>query len=141
MPSLSRRRFIAISAAAALAGPAAAAPKRYWSGTAPGARASIPLDHPDAAKIVTAVLQEIDRLEDVFSLYRPGSALSRLSRDGSLDVPPFELVECLGIADAGDSVDRIHVHHLVVHPVENIKELCRYFFDPVAPDSRSHDQR
>lgn len=100
MPRLSRRRFIAISAATALAGPASAAPKRYWTGIALGARASITLDHPDAAEIVMAVLREIDRLEDVFSLYRPGSALSRLNRDGSLDAPPFELVECLGIAGA-----------------------------------------
>ncbi|WP_297540927.1 FAD:protein FMN transferase [Roseovarius sp.] len=100
MPRLSRRRFIAISAATALAGPASAAPKRYWTGTALGARASITLDHPDAAEIVMAVLREIDRLEDVFSLYRPDSALSRLNRDGSLDAPPFELVECLGIAGA-----------------------------------------
>jgi thiamine biosynthesis lipoprotein len=100
MPRLSRRRFIAISAATALAGPASAAPKRYWTGIALGARASITLDHPDAAEIVMAVLREIDRLEDVFSLYRPDSALSRLNRDGSLDAPPFELVECLGIAGA-----------------------------------------
>lgn len=100
MPRLSRRRFIAISAATALAGPASAAPKRYWTGIALGAQASITLDHPDAAEIVMAVLREIDRLEDVFSLYRPDSALSRLNRDGSLDAPPFELVECLGIAAA-----------------------------------------
>lgn len=100
MPSFSRRRFIAISAAAALAGPVSAAPTRYWTGTALGARASITLAHPDAAEIVTAVLHEIDRLEDVFSLYRPDSALSRLNRDGALDAPPLELVECLGIAGA-----------------------------------------
>ncbi len=100
MPSFSRRRFIAISAAAVLAGPASAAPMRHWVGTALGARASITLAHRDAAEIVTAVLHEIDRLEDVFSLYRPGSALSRLNRDGALDAPPFELLECLGIAGA-----------------------------------------
>lgn len=100
MPTLSRRRFIAISAAAAAmtADRALAAPTRHWTGVALGARASITLAHPDAARIVAEVRQEIDRLEDIFSLYRTGSALVRLNRDGALDAPPLELVECLGIA-------------------------------------------
>ncbi|MFN3547069.1 MAG: FAD:protein FMN transferase [Mesorhizobium sp.] len=100
MSSLTRRRFIAIAAAALAAGPALAEPARRWTGVALGARASITLTHPDAAAIVAAVRTEIDRLEDVFSLYRTGSALSRLNRDGALEAPPFELVECLGIAGA-----------------------------------------
>lgn len=100
MTPLTRRRFIAISAAALAAGPGLAAPTRYWTGTALGARASIRLSHPDAARIAAVALAEIDRLEDVFSLYREGSALSRLNRDGALDAPPFELVDCLGIAGA-----------------------------------------
>jgi thiamine biosynthesis lipoprotein len=100
MSSLSRRRFIAISAAALAAGPALAAPGRRWTGIALGARASITLAHPDADSIVAAARAEIDRLEGVFSLYRTGSALSRLNREGVLDAPPFELVECLGIAGA-----------------------------------------
>lgn len=100
MSSLSRRRFIAISAAALAAGPSLAAPARRWTGVALGARASITLSHPDAAAIVATARTEIDRLEDIFSLYRTGSALSRLNRDGALDAPPFELVECLGIAGA-----------------------------------------
>ena len=100
MSSLSRRRFIAISAAALAAGPALAAPTRHWTGMALGARASITLAHPDADIIVARARAEIDRLEDVFSLYRTGSALSRLNRDGVLDAPPFELVECLGVAGA-----------------------------------------
>ncbi len=104
MPRLSRRRFIAISAAALATGPTSAfgptAPVRHWTGSALGARASITLAHPRAGRIVAAVRTEINRLEDVFSLFRSGSALSRLNRDGALDAPPFELVECLGIADA-----------------------------------------
>lgn len=100
MPRLSRRRFIAISAAAIAAGPSVAAPSRYWTGTALGARASIVLAHPEALRIVAVALREIERLENVFSLYRPDSALSRLNNEGSLDAPPFELVECLGIAGA-----------------------------------------
>lgn len=97
---LTRRRLIAISAAAALVPLRAQATPRLWTGQALGARASIRLDHPDGAAIAARVLAEIDRLEDILSLYRPDSALSRLNRHGHLDAPPFELLDCLAIAGA-----------------------------------------
>lgn len=99
---ITRRRLLTISAALALApGLARANPATHlWSGQALGARASIRLSHPDGRQIATRVLAEIDRLEDILSLYRADSALSRLNRDGHLDAPPFELLECLSIADA-----------------------------------------
>ena len=104
--ALTRRRMIAISAAFALL-PAAlrAAPgtTRQWTGQALGARASIRLAHPDGAAIAARVMAEISRLEDILSLYRPQSALSRLNRDARLAAPPFELLECLSLAGA--------VHH------------------------------
>lgn len=99
--TLSRRRFISISAAACLmAGRGQAASLYRWQGTALGARAAIMLHHPDAARITEAARLEIDRLEDVFSLYRGGSALSRLNAAGHLDNPPFELLDCLRLAGA-----------------------------------------
>jgi thiamine biosynthesis lipoprotein len=58
------------------------------------------LDHPDAAAISNQVLAEIARLEGILSLYRPDSAIVRLNRNGRLEAPPFELLECLSIADA-----------------------------------------
>lgn len=96
-----RRRFLFIAATAALM-PAApfAAPARHWTGQALGARTSIRLDHPDAAAITARCLAEIDRLEDILSLYRDTSALSRLNRAGQLDAPPFELLDCLSLAGA-----------------------------------------
>ncbi|MCB1365040.1 MAG: FAD:protein FMN transferase [Rhodobacteraceae bacterium] len=101
MTQLSRRRFLAISAAAtALAGPGRAGDLYRWQGSALGARASITLDHPDAARIASRARAEIERLEGVFSLYRPDSALARLNRDGHLAGPPFELLECLGLCGA-----------------------------------------
>ncbi|MFV0512145.1 MAG: FAD:protein FMN transferase [Jhaorihella sp.] len=101
MTRLSRRRFLAISAAAtALAGPGRAADLYHWQGVALGARASITLEHPDAARIADSARAEIARLEEVFSLYRPDSALARLNRDGQLAGPPFELLECLGLCGA-----------------------------------------
>ncbi|MGE6784832.1 FAD:protein FMN transferase [Ensifer adhaerens] len=99
---LTRRRLIAISAVLATA-PAIAhanAATRFWTGQALGARASIRIDHPEADAVVAWVMAEIDRLEHILSLYRPNSALSRLNRDGRLQDPPFELLECLSLADA-----------------------------------------
>ena len=99
---LTRRRLIAISAVLATA-PAIAhanAATRFWTGQALGARASIRIDHPEADAIVARVMAEIDRLENILSLYRPNSALWRLNRDGHLQDPPFELLECLSLADA-----------------------------------------
>lgn len=94
-----RRRFIQISAAAlALSVPARATEMYNWQGIALGARASIRLAHPDAAAIAARAEAEIARLEAIFSLYRPGSALLRLNARGHLDAPPFELLECLSIA-------------------------------------------
>ncbi|UFS66686.1 FAD:protein FMN transferase [Paracoccus denitrificans] len=99
--SLSRRRFLTITAAVALL-PAGlrAQSGRHWVGQALGARASIRIDHPEAGAITARCLAEIDRLENILSLYRPGSALARLNRDGVLDVPPFELLDCLSLAGA-----------------------------------------
>lgn len=101
--TITRRRLIAISAALAVLPAAAAAGTgtgRLWTGQALGARASIRLDHPDAEAIAARVMAEIDRLENVLSLYRPDSALCRLNRNGQLAAPPFELLECLSLAGA-----------------------------------------
>ncbi len=98
---LTRRRFISVSAAAvALARPAHgnAAPLHVWSGMALGARATIRIAHPDAVAICVRAAAEIDRLENVFSLYRADSALMRLNAAGLIESPPAELLECLTIA-------------------------------------------
>lgn len=98
MTRISRRRFLSISAAAiAVGGPACAGTLRQWRGIALGAEASITLLHRDADRLIKVAVDEIDRLEDVFSLYRAESALSRLNRDGVLDAPDFDLLECLGV--------------------------------------------
>ncbi|UDF32153.1 UNVERIFIED_ORG: FAD:protein FMN transferase (plasmid) [Roseateles sp. XES5] len=104
--SITRRRLITISAALAVLPAVARATTgttRQWTGQALGARASIRLDHPDGEAIAARVMAEINRLEDILSLYRPESALSRLNREGRLAAPPFELLDCLSLAGA--------VHH------------------------------
>ncbi len=106
-----RRRFVSIVAACGAAGPLlagaagraatdAGAPT-VWRGTALGAPASMTLVHADRARAraaIAACVDEIARLETVFSLYRRDSALSRLNAAGELRDPPHELVELLAFA-------------------------------------------
>jgi thiamine biosynthesis lipoprotein len=99
---LARRRFIAISAAAAgVAVPhaSATAPRPLvWTGTVLGAAGSITLHHPDLTigrALIGQCLDEVERLERIFSLYRPNSELCRLNRDGVLAAPSLDLVSLL----------------------------------------------
>lgn len=110
--SLSRRRFIHVSAAAAglallpisecfAAAQAArsAGQLRVWRGAALGADAMLQIHHPDPAeaeRLIECCLAETRRLESIFSLYVEDSAIRRLNRAGRLDTPPLELVELLG---------------------------------------------
>lgn len=94
--TLTRRRFLSFVSAAVLAAPAAQAFR--WQGTALGARAQIVLDHPRAPQITRRALAEINRLEDIFSLFRPGAQLTRLNATGRLAAPAFELLDCLATA-------------------------------------------
>ncbi len=111
-PRLSRRRVIAITAAAtgtALLGTAAmrmaqsaAAPNAVtWRGVALGAEAKITLVHENselAAEGLRNCLAEISRLEDLFSIYRPSSAVSRLNRDGHLEQPDQDMIALTSLA-------------------------------------------
>lgn len=97
---LTRRRFIAISAALA---PSMALPDtgpHVETGIALGATVTLRLHHPEAPRLAALAMAEIRRLEGVFSLYLPDSALARLNRDGALAAPPFELLDCLSLAGA-----------------------------------------
>lgn len=106
MTNPARRRFIGIvaaSSALALApgllrrAHAAIAPT-CWKGVALGADAELRLYHPDqqaAEQLIERALQELRRLEGVFSLYRDDSALSVLNRQGHLADPPSDLVRLL----------------------------------------------
>lgn len=108
---LTRRRFLTIAASAAaiplipasgLATPVGPEPV-VWRGVAMGGIATMILAHPDRVagqRLVARAVAEIDRLESVFSLYRPNSALSRLNERGVLDDPPLDLVELMAFAAA-----------------------------------------
>ena len=103
--TLTRRRLISICAGSSVAFAAGMAPAdarlATWNGVALGAEAQIKLHHPDATRAKLALqqcLDEIDRLESMFSLYRPDSMLNRLNRDGALSGPPVEMVELVATA-------------------------------------------
>ena len=101
--SLSRRRFLSISAAMAVIPRVATAnmPVARWQGVALGAGASmhlIGLSDNEATPIFAQIEQEVSRLENIFSLYREDSVLSQLNRFGAINNPPSELLELLSIA-------------------------------------------
>jgi len=104
---INRRRFLQISATAVAGAvlPALAAasrpPLHVRRGVLLGAETELQLYHPDvqtARRAIDACFSEVHRLETVFSLQRPDSALSRLNRAGSLSNPPVELVALLDTA-------------------------------------------
>lgn len=103
---MKRRRFLQVTAAA---GALAASPARAfrldpveWRGVALGAAASLTIHHEDRAAALALLdqcLAEVARLERIFSLYRPDSALVALNRAGRLETPPLDLLALLGEAD------------------------------------------
>ncbi|MDA7428479.1 FAD:protein FMN transferase [Primorskyibacter aestuariivivens] len=85
--TLSRRRFLAISAAMA-ATPALARP-HTWSGFALGAEVSVSLQTPeDPAPLIAAIRRELASIEAAFSLYDPDSEITRLNTTGYLELSP-----------------------------------------------------
>lgn len=106
---LSRRQFIVTAIGAGITGGAAALvatgdaqPAFQWRGAALGGEARVALygtDRDAAQPALSAVATEIERLENIFSLHRPDSELSRLNAAGRLDAPSRDLVEVIGSAE------------------------------------------
>ena len=143
-----RRRFVAIAAAAAglpfaaLRAGAETVHLRRWHGIALGAAAEIVLYDPDAARarrLIARCVDEIGRLEDVFSLYRPESAISRLNREGRLAAPPLELVTLL--AEARSFSERTAgAFDVTVQPLWRLyaAHFARSGPDPKGPSEAAH---
>ena len=105
MQQISRRRMIAITACAAgaaMMGSSYANAKItarrpvVWRGIALGVEAQIVLHHENeraAYAILEQCRAEINRLENLFSLYRENSAINQLNRHGRIDHPAFEMLE------------------------------------------------
>lgn len=104
---ISRRRFIALSAAFAIAPrPALARSVNRWRGTALGAEADITLYGPTdwADGLLNDARQILESIDNLFSLHKPTSSLARLNADSVLSEPNRDFHQLL------DSVD--YVHHL-----------------------------
>lgn len=105
--NINRRRFITIAAGAALAAttwPAFAKPV-IWQGVVLGADAKLiitGMSERDAKRLIEGALNEAERLENIFSIYRPESAVSRLNKFGVLETPPQDLLSLLS------TVDQVH---------------------------------
>jgi len=97
---LTRRRFLLAATAAAAVGrvrPGSWSKNWEWRGSALGGEGRIVLSGPrDQAEAALAeVVAEIDRLENIFSLHRPQSQLSRLNAIGTLAAPARDLRDAL----------------------------------------------
>jgi len=93
-----RRRFLTILAGAAVL-PTLANAAASWRGIALGADAQIILDHPNADALIASAVEEINRLEGLFSLHQD-SQLTRLNAAGRLADPAPEMLELLSICSA-----------------------------------------
>ncbi|MBE7635920.1 FAD:protein FMN transferase [Sneathiella sp. P13V-1] len=108
----SRRSFMIMASAfavssaaiptASVAGPHNIEPI-YWRGAALGAEGIIELHHPDRKKAEAALIRcqkEIDKLEELFSLYRPESAISQLNGEGFINDPDIRFLDLLSQAQS-----------------------------------------
>ena len=120
-----RRRLLTVMGAAAgitlssSIGRTATVPRWMWRGNALGAKAEMTLVHHDEAtakKLIRLAVDEIERLENIFSLYRNNSEITRLNHDGHLNAPSPDLISLLStarhISDLTDGVFDITVQPL-----------------------------
>jgi thiamine biosynthesis lipoprotein len=100
---MKRRRFLFIAAAAAFSG-AASAENTTWQADMLGGTVRVDLRDPHglAQDVVGRIGRTIAEVEAAASLFKTGSALSRLNAAGHLDDPPPALLDLLRLAN--------HVH-------------------------------
>ncbi|MCJ1898828.1 FAD:protein FMN transferase [Paracoccus versutus] len=101
---MNRRRFLLLTACAALpgmAGAAPAAPSQEWRGRAMGADVTLRLHGAGPAQargFFAEAARLLAQVENLFSLHRD-SDLARLNRDGRLRFPAAGMVELLALSD------------------------------------------
>lgn len=97
---MNRRRFLLLTACAALPGMAKAAPEE-WQGRAMGADVALRLHGASPAQargFFAEAARLLAHVENLFSLHRD-SDLARLNRDGRLRFPAAGMVELLALSD------------------------------------------
>jgi thiamine biosynthesis lipoprotein len=146
-----RRRALRIFAGIAglplmIAGVRATASKAQahtWQGNVLGATSELTLWHTDAAfarATITKARTEIERLERVFSLYRPDSEISHLNASGKLTDPSHDL---LALIDQGQRLSQLSngAFDISVQPLWKLYEAHFWSHTDTQPDfsSRAHD--
>jgi len=139
-----RRRVLRIAAALAglpllIAGVRATAPKGQlysWHGEVLGALSELTLWHTDPAfarATIVRVRSEIDRLERIFSLYRPDSEISRLNDTGRLIKPSSELRQLI---DKSQSLSDLSggAFDVSVQPLWRVYEAHFWSHTQIQPD-------
>lgn len=109
MSKITRRKFLNITAVA-LAIPFAPnlllandREKITWKGIALGAESNMTLFHKDkvyAKEVLSLCINEVKRLENIFSLFDSTSSICKLNQQGFIKNPPKELVEVLTFANS-----------------------------------------
>ena len=111
MSKVSRRKFLTISASSLSfaisfdelnAANNKEMSKVLWKGIALGAQSNMILFHEDkkhANESLKSCINEIKRLEKIFSLFDKNSSISRLNKYGILKNPPIELINILNLAN------------------------------------------
>ncbi|WP_429820523.1 FAD:protein FMN transferase [Ensifer sp. B1-9] len=97
---MKRRRFLFIAAAVAFAG-SARCEVTSWQAEMFGGTVRVDLRGPHglSEKVMRRIVETIAEVEASASLFKPGSALSRLNAIGHLDDPPSAFIDLLGLAD------------------------------------------
>ncbi len=109
-----------------------------WDGVALGAVSSMTLWHSNAGyarRTLQHMTIEVDRLENVFSLFRPGSELSRLNRDGVVSGVSPDLIEVMTASRQMGLLSR-GAFDPTVQPLWNVYQahFSRPDADPAGPD-------
>lgn len=114
-----------------------------WHGDVLGAASELTLWHTDAAFARATILKartEIERLERIFSLYRPDSEISRLNASGKLTNPSRDL---LALIDQSQRLGELSngAFDISVQPLWTLYEAHFWSHTDTQPDfvSRAHD--
>ena len=139
-PAMTRRRAMTVMGAATglpwigVADRSDTALLRYqWDGTSLGSPSRLLLYHHDratASRIVSECAAEIERLERIFALYRTDSEITRLNRDGRIELPSLDLLAVLSRCQSLSALSR-GAFDVTVQPLWTL--YASHFFGNAGP--------
>lgn len=144
-PGLNRRRVITILGAVAgmplLTRDGHPENLLQWNGTSLGSPSRLLLYHPNRTKadrVAALCAAEIERLEQIFALYRDDSELARLNHDGRIAAPSHDLLLVLSHGTRLSALSA-GAFDVTVQPLWNL--YAGHFFAPQTPPSQGPDPR